>query len=67
MANLGDRFSTGQICTESGIYEFDGYIGASLILEPSGKEKQITVCLEKKFPCIKSADIACWWKLTRKA
>jgi hypothetical protein len=66
LANIGDRFQAGQLCRQSGIYQFDGYIDDPTISQPPGEERIIPLANSEIFPSIKSENKACWWKLVRK-
>lgn len=66
MANIGDRFKTGQVCSESGAYRFDGYVDGSSYPAPTAEEKEIPMSRNETFPPIRSTSKSCWWKLGRK-
>lgn len=57
------RFRTGETCTTSGGYEFDGYMDGTSSPTPRAEEKKIPVSRGEIFPPIRSAAKACWWKL----
>jgi len=67
MANIGDRFKTGQTCDTSGVYIFDGYVDGSTYPSPTQDERVIPLSRYETFPPVRSADKACWWKLQRTA
>ena len=60
------RFRTGQTCTISGGYEFDGYTDGSSSPAPQAAERQIPVSRGETFPPIRSAAKGCWWKLIKR-
>lgn len=65
MANVGDRFKTGQQCTTSGSYVFDGYTQEPQTPTPSQEERVISLTVGKTFPPIRSSERGAYWKLQR--
>ena len=65
MANIGDRFKTGQTCETTGSYVFDGYVDNSTSPAPSAEERVIPLSKSGTFPPVKSSGKAAWWKLQR--
>jgi hypothetical protein len=63
MVSIGERFQTGLFCKESGVYRFDGYFDGSANPSPTSEERVIPLAYAEKFPPIRSANKACWWKL----
>ena len=64
MIRVGHRFMTGQLCTTTGDYEFDGYTDASASPRLSEEQKSISVSAGSNFP---GASVACksaYWKFT---
>jgi hypothetical protein len=57
------RFKTGEICTISGGYQFDGYTDGSGYPPPKQAEQKIPVSKGERFPPIRSTGKACWWLL----
>jgi len=57
------RFKTGETCTVSGGYQFDGYTDGSGSPSPLPQERRIPVSRGERFPPIRSAGKACWWRL----
>mgnify|MGYP002626199343 CR=1 FL=1 len=62
---LGTRFRTGETCTESGRYQFDGYLDGTSSPAPTAEERNIPLSKGETFPPIRSAEKACWWKLAQ--
>lgn len=65
MANVGDRFKTGQNCDTSGSYAFDGYVDVPSTPAPTTEERVIPLSKGGTFPPIRSSKAAAWWKLQR--
>ncbi|KAB2880915.1 YjzC family protein [bacterium] len=65
MAQIGDRFKTGQTCTDTGVYAFDGYTDNTNSPAPTNEERVITLSRGETFPPIRSAAKAAWWMLKR--
>lgn len=57
------RFKTGETCTVSGGYQFDGYTDGSSYPAPKSQEQKIPVSRGERFPPIRSSGKACWWRL----
>lgn len=64
MIRIGHRFMTGQVCTTTGEYEFDGYVDTSLSPALTDDEKRILVNAGKTFPGASPAAKAAYWKFT---
>lgn len=64
---VGTRFRTGEICIESGVYDFDGYLDGTSYPSPTAEERRIPLSAHETFPPIRSTGKACYWKLVRKA
>ena len=60
------RFKTGETCTVSGRYRFDGYTDGTSSPPPKPEEKEIPLSRGETFPPIRSAGKACWWKLMQR-
>jgi hypothetical protein len=65
MAQVGDRFKTGQTNPASGSFAFDGYIDGTTTPAPTAAERVIPLSKDETFPPIKSANKGAWWKLQR--
>ena len=65
MANIGDKFKTGQTCPTSGSYVFDTYTDGTTAPSPTAEERVIPLKTNETFPPIKSCNKGCWWKLQR--
>ena len=65
MANVGDRFKTGQTCETTGSYVFDGYTDGTTTPSPTIEERVIPLSAKETFPPIKSSKKGCSWKLQR--
>lgn len=63
---IGTRFKTGEVCQESGRYEFDGYVDGTRFPQPTPRERQIPLSEGERFPPIRSTNKACWWKLMQR-
>ena len=63
---IGARFRTGEVCQESGRYVFDGYLDGTRTPVPKPEEREIPLSRGEKFPPIRSASKACWWKLAQR-
>lgn len=63
---IGSRFRTGEKCSESGRYRFDGYLDGTSTPAPTAEEKEIPLSEGETFPPIRSAGKACWWKLMQR-
>ncbi len=64
MIRIGHRFMTGQLCTTTGSYEFDGYIDASSQPLLTDDDKHITVNAGKPFPFASHDAKQAYWKFT---
>ena len=56
------RFKTGQQCTSSGRYQFDGYTDGTTTPSPTAEEKIIPLKAGETFPPIRSCNKGCFWK-----
>lgn len=63
---IGTRFRTGEVCPESGRYQFDGYLDGTRSPAPTPEEREIPLSRGEKFPPIRSAGKSCWWKLMQR-
>ena len=63
--NIGTKFKTGEKCTTSGSYVFDGYTPGPSSPEPTQEERVILLSRGETFPPIRSANRGAWWKLQR--
>jgi hypothetical protein len=61
------RNKTGEKCTVSGIYQFDGYLDGSTTPQPTPAETQEALSVPNVFPPIRSTRKGCWWKLVRRS
>lgn len=64
MIRIGHRFMTGQVCTTTGSYEFDGYTDMSTVPQLTDDEKQISVNAGKPFPPASADTKNAYWKFT---
>lgn len=62
MVKYGDRFRTGQTCTKTGKYQFDGYLDGSSTPAPTFEERIIPLSNGETFPPIRSSNKGAWWK-----
>ena len=60
MIRIGHRFMTGQVCSTTGEYEFDGYTDASGSPLLSDDEKSIAMLAGKPFPAASTKNA--YWK-----
>lgn len=60
MAN--SRYKTGQTCEATGMYAFDGYADGTSLPAPTSDERRIPLKRGDRFPPVKSANKAAWWK-----
>lgn len=66
MANVGDRFKTGETCDTRGAYIFDGYVQREPPPPvPTAIERVIPLSKGETFPPIRSSSMAAYWKLQR--
>jgi len=66
MANIGDVFSTGQTCQESGVYEYSGHAnGPGCSVSP--EQREIPLAKGNTFPPVRGCGHAARWKLIRYA
>lgn len=64
MIRIGHRFMTGQVCTTTGEYEFDGYTDASASPLLSDEQKSISLNAGAAFPTASDARKSAYWKFT---
>lgn len=64
MIRIGHRFMTGQPCTTTGNYEFDGYTDSSHSPLLTQDEKRIIVNAGKPFPPASAEAKKAYWKFT---
>ncbi|MCB9587925.1 MAG: YjzC family protein [Polyangiaceae bacterium] len=65
MAAIGSRFRTGQKCTQTGVYHWDGYTDGTRLPAPTSEERVITLDAGRIFPPVNSADKGAYWVLKR--
>jgi len=63
--NTGTKFKTGEKCTISGSYVFDGYTSGPSSPQPTQEERVIPLTRNETFPPIRSTERGAWWKLQR--
>lgn len=63
---ITERFRSGEVCAESGMYEFDGYLNGSSELLPTPEEMEIWVASGNVFPLVFSSRRACFWSPIRR-
>ena len=59
------RCRTGQTCSISGHYRFDGYTDGTWSPSPTAQEQNIPLSRNETFPPIRSSNKACYWWLVR--
>jgi hypothetical protein len=64
MIRIGHRFMTGQLCTTTGSYQFDGYTDTSTQPLLSDDDKHVTVSAGKPFPHASADAKSAYWKFT---
>ena len=64
MIRIGHRFMTGQLCTTTGNYEFDGYTDTSTLPLLTDDEKGIAVNAGKPFPPASVDAKSAYWRFT---
>jgi hypothetical protein len=57
------RGKTGEVCSQSGCYRFDGYVDADCTHVPGLPEMEVPLSTGETFPPIGSTWKACWWAL----
>jgi hypothetical protein len=57
------RFRSGDLCDDSGWYEFDGYVDAPQASLPGLSEMEIPMIAGDVFPPVRGQQRACYWKL----
>ena len=61
------RCKTGQACTKSGVYRFDGYVDGTTSPSPRPHEMEIPLAEPNIAPPVRSANKGCYWLLIRLA
>jgi hypothetical protein len=56
MTQIGDRFKTGETCSESGVYIFDGYTDGTSFPQPTQEERVIPLSKNETFLPIRSSN-----------
>jgi hypothetical protein len=64
MIRIGHRFMTGQVCSTTGDYEFDGYTDSSTLPLLSEEQRHIAVRAGAAFPSASEASKSAYWKFT---
>lgn len=64
MIRIGHRFMTGQLCSTTGNYEFDGYTDTSTQPLLTDDDKRISVNAGKPFPSVSGEAKSAYWKFT---
>jgi hypothetical protein len=64
MIRVGHRFMTGQVCTTTGNYDFDGYTDVTTTSLLVDDDKHITVNAGKPFPTASEETKSAYWKFT---
>ena len=62
MIRIGHRFMTGQVCSTTGDYEFDGYTDSSRLPALSEEQRRISVRAGSPFPTASDASKSAYWK-----
>jgi len=60
MMAIHRRFETGEKCTQTGTYRFDGYTDGTSTPSPTAEEREIPLEKGETFPPIRSSGKACW-------
>ena len=60
------RFKTGEESPWHARYRFDGYLDGTWAPSPTPEEQVIELTRGERFPPIRSAGKACWWKLIQR-
>lgn len=64
MIRIGHRFMTGQVCSTTGDYEFDGYTDTSTLPLLNEEQRRISVRAGSTFPAASDASKSAYWKFT---
>lgn len=64
MIRIGHRFMTGQVCSTTGDYEFDGYTDSSTLPLLAEDDKRISVHAGAPFPTASADAKEAYWKFT---
>ena len=67
MANIGDRFKTGQQCETTGFYDFDGYLDGTRTPRPTAEETRIPLSSRETFPPVRSQNKGARWKFAARS
>ncbi len=62
---MAQRFKTGETCTTSGYYTFDGYTDGTHHPAPTSEERSILLDRNDKFPPIRSTNKGAYWLFAR--
>ncbi len=62
MIRIGHRFMTGQVCSTTGEYEFDGYTDSSSSPLLNDEQRHIAVGAGKVFPSATPGGKNAYWK-----
>ncbi len=65
MANIGDKFKIGEICTESGIYKLEEHSVGSGNAQRSEAQKEIPLSKGEKFPPCRDCKEEVLWVLIK--
>ncbi|MEM9019993.1 MAG: YjzC family protein [Planctomycetota bacterium] len=60
-------YKTGQICPQSGVWEFVKYTDGTTYPTPTAEEREIPLSKGETFPTVRSAGKGCWRRLVRDA
>ena len=55
------RFRSGDLCSKTDAYRFDGYLEAGSVNLPRLGELEVIVEAGQPFPRIESSQLDCWW------
>lgn len=66
MADIGDRFATGLINTQPGVFVFDVYLDGTVDPAPTQAERVLSLAQNERFPPIRSTAKACFWRLEQR-
>lgn len=63
-AAMQTRYRTSEICSRTGLYEFDGYLDGSSEGLPALEEMEIHLHAGELFPMITKRWRTCYWRLS---